>query len=392
MRNAAGVAEAAGITPVCLLGTSALRVWNEPPAERLKRSFARAGTVSFIEEPDLGRHQGPVVLVRADCVLDTPLIKPLLATPGILLRASGGDGDVALAAHAPAGEAPSAAALLQRRALGPSAVSLRPITSAELGSSYWEKLRKREAPYALQVTGDTLADTEWRIFMGTYKGATDFVTKWLWPWPAFQVTKLCARWGVTPNMVTLLSLLLVIAAFFWFLAGAWLPGLVAAWVMTFLDTVDGKLARVTLQSSKFGDVLDHGIDLIHPPFWYVAWGIGLGGAEGGLARDTLVLVLTVIVVGYLLQRAIEGLSLLLFKIEIHVWRPIDTLFRQITARRNPNLVLLTVGALAGHPEAGLIAVALWTAVCLALHGLQMMQAAWAWRRQGKLESWMSKPA
>ncbi len=392
MRNAAGVAGAADIAPVCLLGTSALRVWNEPPADRLRRSFARAGSVNFIEEPDLEGHQGPVVLVRADCVLDTPLIEPLIATPGVLLTAGGADGDVALAAHAPAGEAAAAAALLRRQALGSTVGSLRPVTSAELGSSYWEKLRKREAPYALEVTADSLADTEWRIFMGTYKGATDFVTKWLWPWPAFQVTKLCARWGVTPNTVTLLSLLLVIAAFFFFLAGAWLPGLVAAWVMTFLDTVDGKLARVTLQSSKFGDVLDHGIDLIHPPFWYVAWGIGLGAESDGLAGDTLALVLGVIVVGYLLQRAIEGLSLLLFKIEIHVWRPIDTLFRQITARRNPNLVLLTAGALVGRPEAGLIAVALWTAICLALHGLQMVQAAWAWRRQGKLESWMSKPA
>ena len=42
--------------------------------------------------------------------------------------------------------------------------------------------------------------------------------------------------------------------------------------MTFLDTVDGKLARVTLTSSPFGNVLDHSLDLIHPPFWYWAWG------------------------------------------------------------------------------------------------------------------------
>ena len=82
--------------------------------------------------------------------------------------------------------------------------------------------------------------------MGTYKGATDFVTKWLWPRPAFHVTKLCARLGITPNAVTAVSLVMVIAAFYWFLKGNWLPGLIAAWLMTFLDTVDGKLARVTM--------------------------------------------------------------------------------------------------------------------------------------------------
>jgi phosphatidylglycerophosphate synthase len=46
--------------------------------------------------------------------------------------------------------------------------------------------------------------------------------------------------------------------------------------MTLLDTVDGKLARVTVASSKFGHVLDHGVDIVHPPFWYLAWGLGLG--------------------------------------------------------------------------------------------------------------------
>ena len=32
--------------------------------------------------------------------------------------------------------------------------------------------------------------------------------------------------------------------------------------MTFLDTVDGKLARCTIASSKLGNIFDHGIDLV----------------------------------------------------------------------------------------------------------------------------------
>src|SRR3546814_14208451 len=76
-------------------------------------------------------------------------------------------------------------------------------------------------------------------------------------------------------MVTLASLLLVGAAFYWFAAGQYAIGLVAAWLMTFLDTVDGKLERVTVTHTKFGNVFDHGIDLVPPPFWYWAWMIGL---------------------------------------------------------------------------------------------------------------------
>ena len=65
------------------------------------------------------------------------------------------------------------------------------------------------------------------------------------------------------------------------------------------------------------------------------------------------------------------------------------LFRQITARRNPNLLILTVFTLAGRPDWGLLAVAWWTVICLVLHGLQLGQALLA-RRQAPLQSWMAK--
>jgi phosphatidylglycerophosphate synthase len=265
---------------------------------------------------------------------------------------------------------------------------LRATDAAGLGAAYWEALRKREEPYALQVVPARLKAIEWRMFMGTYKGATDLVTKYLWPRPAFHATKLCARLGITPNQVTALSFVLVIAAFWWFWQGAWLPGLLAAWGMTFLDTVDGKLARITLQSSKWGNVFDHGIDLVHPPFWYWAWAVGLQAGPHAVPPAELVVLLAVIIAGYVLQRVIEGIAIWRLGLEIHVWRRIDTWFRLITARRNPNLVLLTVFTAAGRPDLGLAAVAAWTALCLLLHVLQLLQGLLA-ARGGKLKSWLA---
>src|SRR5690606_3143904 len=116
-------------------------------------------------------------------------------------------------------------------------------------------------------------------------------------------------------------------ALFWTGHFGW--GLVAAWGMTFLDTVDGKLARVTLTSSKIGNVFDHGIDLIHPPFWWWAWLVGVQAGLHPVANPTLVL--AVIVVGYVVQRIFEGVFLALFKVEMHAWRPFDSFFRLITA-------------------------------------------------------------
>jgi hypothetical protein len=90
--------------------------------------------------------------------------------------------------------------------------------------------------------------------------------------PAKRIVRWCAARGVTPNAVTAASFVLTCAAAWLFVHGHFASGLAAGWIMTLLDTVDGKLARVTVQSSRFGHYFDHGIDLLHPPFWYLCWG------------------------------------------------------------------------------------------------------------------------
>jgi phosphatidylglycerophosphate synthase len=175
-----------------------------------------------------------------------------------------------------------------------------------------------------------------------------------------------------------------------FLYGHYGWGLLAAWLMTFLDTVDGKLARTTLTSSKWGDVFDHGIDLVHPPFWYFAWGYGL--VFWGIAWSSTLFwgTMAAILGGYVVQRLMEGISIKWLGLEIHIWRRIDTFFRQITARRNPNLLILTAATLIGRPDWGLLAVAAWTIICLVLHGLQLLQA-FAAKKSAPLQSWMTAP-
>jgi phosphatidylglycerophosphate synthase len=302
--------------------------------------------------------------------------------PGVLLL-SDGDGAAPLAVQAAADQLAAARARLLGQAPPGRFTELQP---AELGADFWKALRKRETPYAMPASSEAQAAVEWRMFMGTYKGATDLVTKHLWPVPAFHATRALAPLGVTPNQVTLAGALLMVAAFALFYHGHYLTGLAAAWAMTFLDTVDGKLARATLTSSKWGDVFDHGIDLIHPPFWYAAWALGLGALAVPAAEFWWLM--AAILGGYVAQRLMEGIAIAWLKLEIHIWRPIDTLFRQVTARRNPNLILLTAGALAGRPDLGLVAVAAWTLICLLLHGLQLAVALNA-RRRGPLTSWMT---
>ncbi|MGF7161730.1 phosphatidylglycerophosphate synthase [Rhodoligotrophos appendicifer] len=377
-------------TPVlCFVGDPGPPLFGLTLTERLTRQFGRAGITDIVVADALGAIRRPVIMVRADAVIDQPLIQLLVQRCDFVLL-DGTDDAVPLAAHVNAEHVASAAFVLSRGNLHALPEALEADAPANLHIAFWSALRKRETPYAMLVAPDSARAVEWRMFMGTYKGATDIVTKFVWPRPAYWVTRAIAPFDITPNMVTTIAAMMTVAAFMLFLDGQFAWGLAAAWAMTFLDTVDGKLARLTMTSSKWGDIFDHGIDLIHPPFWYIAWGFGLSVSGHALSAPALTWTLVLIFGGYVLQRIMEGIAIKVLKLEIHIWRPIDTLFRQVTARRNPNLVLLTVSVLFGRPDIGLIAVAGWTMICLVLHGIQLVQALIA-RRSGPLTSWMRTP-
>ncbi len=384
--GAAGTVAEPALPALCFIGACDIRLWSLTPVERLRRQFAREAVANELSIAQARSHSGPVIFIRADAVIDQPLIPILAKRPNLLIISAASQ---KLAVQAEGRHADAIAELLDKAGEPPPDLKLQARTPDELDAKFWKALRKRETPYAFRLTADNRPDVEWRMFMGTYKGATDLVTKHLWPRPAFLVTRWLAPRGVTPNMVTMIAAVMVALAFWFFLEGQFALGLLAAWLMTFLDTVDGKLARTTLTSSKWGDVFDHGLDLLHPPFWYVAWGIGLGQTAHALDDRTFWILIAAILGGYVLQRIMEGIAIKWLGLEIHIWRKIDTYFRQITARRNPNLVILTALTLAGRPDWGLIAVAWWTVICLALHGLQLAHALIA-RRGAPLESWMAK--
>lgn len=354
-----------------LSGTAGARpAFSVPPGVRTARQLGRIG---LAEVPE-GTAEPAGMTLTQDCLYGASVLAALARAPvGTVLRDATGRiagvrGDPRVLGH-PGDPAPAGA-----------------LSGAELAGRYDSRLRKRTDPTVLFPRSP--GEAEQALFDAAYKGVTDVVTKHVWPRPALIATRWCAARGISPNQVTWASAGLVAVAFWLFWEGAFGWGLLAAYAMTFLDTVDGKLARVTLTSSRFGDVLDHGIDLIHPPFWWWAWAVGC--AAVGDPLDDGGLTLAVIVGGYVLQRVEEGVFIARFGIEMHIWQRFDSLFRQITARRNPNLVILTAAWAVGAPREGLIAVAVWTAICLGVHLVRILQA-FAARRRGALTSWLAEP-
>ena len=146
---------------------------------------------------------------------------------------------------------------------------------------------------------------------------------------------------------------------------------------------------MTIQSSKFGHLYDHIIDLVHPPFWYIYWGMSLASLQPVLGLEAGQMY-WLVVIAYVVGRVVEGLFPLLGRCSIFTWRPFDAWFRLITARRNPCLILLTLSLLIGRPDWGFIAVVFWSVLTTAILVLRLLQAVIARPINGPLESWLSR--
>jgi len=353
------------------------RVFGLTARERLLRSFERS-ELELIERGSLSiRGNERVIALSANYFYDDRLIVALIEHESDLLLVSNdvGAASVPVALVGPASHVEALIPTLQTGKCSEAtanASGFEKTAPTDVVPAYDPKLRKHAPPFILPADPARAGETQERIFSASYKGVTDFVTKWVWPLPARIVTGWCAQSGISPNAVTTLSYVMALVALVAFWQGDFGGGLLSAWIMTFLDTVDGKLARVTLTSSKLGDFLDHGLDLIHPPFWWAAWGAGLAGP--GVLFGAFDFWVAIIFGGYIVGRLLEGVFILAFGQEMFTWQRFDYGFRLVIARRNPNLVLLSGGLILGRPDLGFIAVGIWTICCILIQCVRIAQA------------------
>ena len=344
-----------------MVNDASIALWGLTSRERLQRMVNRAGNLTFLDNLDALPSDASVLMLRGDYLYDDRIIKRLAKEENTLLQVSHKNNLVSVAAVVPAQASHQAESILSASSSTQTIPDVQTVHLRDWSSGFQEQLRKFDPPYILPITKDRQDDFEEHLYSGSYKGVTDLITKWAWPIPAKWAARLCVKLGIVPNAVTTFSLILTIIAGICFTKGQYSIGLLAGWLMTFLDTVDGKLARVTVTSSKFGHILDHGLDIIHPPLWYIAWGIGLATFSPPTPWLTLETVFVIILIGYIAGRICEGLfQLCLGQFGLFCWRPLDSFNRLITARRNPNLILLTGSLCIGHPDWGLLAVVGWT--------------------------------
>lgn len=369
------------------IGSNPVRLWGLSMEERIRRLARAAGLRAEAGIAD----NGHIILTNAAHAFDPAWFRHVAEMPGMVLTL-GGVPVIGHACNAAQADALREAIVANRPVAGGSGLE---IIAFEDGPTIENKqLRKRETPFLMPLTDQTVRAAERASYFGAYKGVTDILTKYLWPEWALVLTRIAARIGMTPNQVTTIGAILCVVATYYFAVGQYWLGMALGLGFMVLDTVDGKLARCTITSSAWGNVFDHGMDLVHPPFWWWFWATGL--ATWGLAYDdgsfgpTFWWVQGAIQGGYIVQRLIEGVFMRRnAMMHIHVWQRFDSQFRLITARRNPNMVILFVSMLFARPDLGLIAVAWWTAISCAVHAVRLVQAELYRARGGTIRSWLS---
>lgn len=339
-------------------------------------STAWPGATVIAETAPLGSRlrlalaQGPLVALDGSNVLDPRLIdflsKSADAPSCVAARGTGDERAVALLLQPDVLEAipPEAQSLCEVADALLRAGRIAPLDEAQF-PAYINKLR-RSLPYWIYAVNNaaTRLRLERQMFWDNYKGSTDLLTRYVYPPLVWPLVRLCVRLGLSPNVVTLLSIFLAIVAVPLFARGDFLTGFICAYGMSVLDSVDGKLARLTLTDSRIGNVLDHGTDIIHPPFWYFAFALGLGGHSTG---DWLYQTAIWMIVFYVADRIVLHIAKRRLGFTLHAATRLDGVVRSFIARRNITMTIMAFGILLGVGPQAFFVITAWQGLTLAWH-------------------------
>jgi phosphatidylglycerophosphate synthase len=345
-----------------IVGECDQQLFGMKPAERLGRQCATLGDRQLI--------------AHASAVLSDDTISWLADHSGTVVTSAEGR---PLAVVVEAAEIDAA----RRAIVGEGGLTM---TSADaIGEVYVRKLRRTLEPLALSLDEQSKGVVERKLFASVYKGVTDVVTKYAWPEPALWLTRGAAALGLSPNVVTIVGLILTFVAGWQFYIGNLATGMVAAWLMTLLDTVDGKLARVTLTSSWLGNQLDHGNDLIHPPLWWYCLANGISIADPGHEWTWLScwIILGTYVVGRVLERGFKKQ----FGFNPFMWKQFDSRFRMIISRRNIILLIMTIGLAIGMAAEAFVLCAAWSVISVLIQAFRYLQA-FSHSRREPIRAWL----
>lgn len=239
--------------------------------------------------------------------------------------------------------------------------SLAPIDVAAQ-PAYWPGLRRALRPFWFPAPAPALrARAERTLVDATQKGAQDLPAMLHAPIEKWLVSRLC-RTAITPNQITLLVNFLAWTATALFATGQLGFATALALVVGVLDGVDGKQARLKVETSPFGR-LEHLFDSLFEYSWWLALGFHFESA--GLIPHGMLFAL-VLIAADLIDMAAAGVVLWRLGRTMDDLTPGDRAFRLVAGRRNIYVFMLAGGLLLGSAAGAFQALVGWAVLTAAL--------------------------
>ena len=223
--------------------------------------------------------------------------------------------------------------------------------------------RRRDVPliWARPETADEARAGTDSLILAAQKGCLDWPARFLHPWPENMLVRLLAPTRITPNMVTLATGAIGLAAAAAFATGWLWTGLILALITGPLDGVDGKLARTRNEFSRWGD-LEHLLDKVLEYIWYlcVAWHFA------GVQQSTLPWAIAAMIILPAVAEAVQGeFFRRMTGIQLDDAGPTERRIRLVAGRRNTFLWSWLPMAAAGLWFEGFVMIAVYSIITTA---------------------------
>jgi len=198
-------------------------------------------------------------------------------------------------------------------------------------------------------------------------GVLDFPGLMDSPIEDWMVARLC-RTSITPNQVTLVTMLIGLTVTMLFATGHLWWGVALAYVIEVLDGVDGKLARTKVETTATGD-WEHVVDYCVELSWWTALAYHFHTANLPSAYALLLLLFGSDLVDRLAKRVVKK------KVDRNLddVSNFDRFVRCIGSRRNINIWILIAALILGDAVNGFVLFCWWSAATAAAHVVRAKQ-------------------
>jgi phosphatidylglycerophosphate synthase len=235
--------------------------------------------------------------------------------------------------------------------------------------TYSEELRREFRPFWFPAPLPAQRKLAERLILNSaQKGTLDIPARLHSPIEDFIIARLC-KTSVTPNQLTILCNVVGWVVTILFATGHLVLGTALAFSIGILDGIDGKQARVKVETSPAGK-LEHWFDTIFEFSWWIALAYYFQ-SSGQLPGAYRYLLLLLAAEG--IDALAKGSVLFSYGRLIDELSPFDRFVRLIGGRRDIYIVILAIGLLVGNAAKAFVVMAWWEAATAAVH---ITRAGW----------------